>query len=209
MARAARRSARALVEIKAVDDTYPLYGTVVTDPDRAAAARCSPRAATSSGRWPIRRCWRGSTSSRATGITRRARPRSRSAPRSTGEPDKLARRHRLRSAPADQRGGAAGDRTVQPGSLVRWHYRVRLPGGDIGDAAVQARDRCRHAAIARCRLGNPQPQQCLAAAGSSDVEQFTPISDAGRPDRAAGRRRRGRQCDPGTISTASATRSPP
>ena len=53
-------SRSALIELKAVDGSYPLYGTVTLEPTcrsptrwRSAAARSAPRS--------IRRCWRGST----------------------------------------------------------------------------------------------------------------------------------------------------
>ena len=48
-------------------------------------------------------------------------------------------RHRLRPAPAHQRSGAcARPSLLQPGSVVRWHYRLRLPDNDAADTAVRA-----------------------------------------------------------------------
>ena len=56
----------ALVEIKAVDAAYPLYGAVALEPQSSLAARWRSATACSAPR-PIRRCWRGSISSRARG----------------------------------------------------------------------------------------------------------------------------------------------
>ena len=81
---------------------------------------------------------------------------------------------------------------MQPGSLVRWHYRVRLPASGDSDAAAQAVDRAGAQAIAASRLGHPQPQQCLAAA-AAQRRALHAIPHHCRPDRAAGRRRRRRQ----------------
>ena len=69
----------ALVELKAVDGAYPLYGAVKLDPRHAARPRRWRSATARSARRSIRRCWRGSTSSPARGSPS-ARRRSRSPP---------------------------------------------------------------------------------------------------------------------------------
>jgi putative ABC transport system permease protein len=48
-----------LVELKAVDGNYPLYGVVATNP-AIPLPRCSRKPAACSARSPIRHCWRGS-----------------------------------------------------------------------------------------------------------------------------------------------------
>ena len=44
---------------------------------------------------------------------------------------------------------------LQPGSLVRWHYRLRLPANDASDAAAKAVAAQARRAISRGRLGHP------------------------------------------------------
>ena len=102
------------------------------------------------------------------------------------------RRHRLRPAPADQRGGAARDRpraARQPRALAlpaapacRRCQRPRRGRGRrrLGDAT------------ARRRLGGAHARQCLARARPQH-RALHAVSHAGRPDRAAGRRRRCRE----------------
>ena len=50
----------ALVEMKAVDDTYPSIGELTLNPALPLAI-FSPSATACSARRPIRPCWRGST----------------------------------------------------------------------------------------------------------------------------------------------------
>ena len=81
---------------------------------------------------------------------------------------------------------------IQPGSLVRWHYRLRLAGQRRRRQRRGGRGRTGEGATAGRRLGNPHPHQRLAAA-RAQRRALHPIPDAGRPHRAAGRRRRRRQ----------------
>jgi len=126
----------ALVEIKAVDVAYPLYGEVELDPPQPLAqvlaqrngafgAAADPALLARLDLAPGARISIGSAS-----IEIRAALE--------GEPDKLAGGigfgPRLLISEAALR--ASG--LVQPGSIVRWHYRVRLPDNDITDAAVSA-----------------------------------------------------------------------
>ena len=171
----------------------PIRSTARSRSSRRGRSRPRSRSATArSAPPPIRRCWRGSISSRARG-SRSAPPPSRSARRLTSEPDKLAGGigfgPRLLVSEAALR--ATG--LLQPGSLVRWHYRAA--------AARQRRQRRR-----RCRPSSPRPprRNCRKPAGrsapaptprprSSECRALHAISDAGRADRAAGRRRRRRE----------------
>ena len=127
----------ALVEIKAVDGAYPLFGSgrARIRPCALADAACASATA-SSAPPPIRRCSRGSISSPAHRITiGNATIELRAV--LTSEPDKLAGGigfgPRLLISEAALR--ATG--LLQPGSLVRWHYRLRLPDRDASDGAVR------------------------------------------------------------------------
>jgi putative ABC transport system permease protein len=126
----------ALVEIKAVDTAYPLFGNVTLEPtgdlaetlrqrDGAYGAAVDPALLARLG---IARGARVSIGAAA--IELRAILKS--------EPDKLAGGigfgPRLLISEAALR--ATG--LVQPGSLVRWHYRVRLPTTDANDRAANA-----------------------------------------------------------------------
>ncbi len=145
MARAADGGAT-LVELKAVDAAYPLYGTVALDPPRpldqvlaqssdAFGAAADPALLVRLGLKVGDRVTLGAAAIeiRATLLT---------------EPDKLASGigfgPRLLVSEAALR--ATG--LIQPGSLVRWHYRLQLPGRP-NEAAVDA-----VAAAAQNRLPN-------------------------------------------------------
>ncbi len=53
---------------------------------------------------------------------------------------------------------------LQPGSLVRWIYRVKLPDHAADDRAATALVDDGANGVAASRLGDSHPQQCLAAA---------------------------------------------
>ena len=55
----------ALVEVKAVDSAYPLYGTVKLDPAQPLASALAERDGVFGAAADRGSCWRGSTSSRA------------------------------------------------------------------------------------------------------------------------------------------------
>jgi len=135
MARAADGQT-ALVEIKAVDHRYPLYGEAVLDPagpladaladrDGAFGAAVDPALL---ARLNLER--RARVTVGAASIELRAILKN--------EPDKLAGGigfgPRLLISEAALR--ATG--LVQPGSLIRWHYRLRLPAADPNDRAANA-----------------------------------------------------------------------
>src|SRR6185369_5456984 len=137
--RAIARSAdgqTALVEIKAVDGAYPLFGTVALEP---------------AGDLSVALAERGGVFGAAVdpallvrlGIERGARVTLGLATIELrailkAEPDKLAGGigfgPRLLVSEAALR--ATG--LVQPGSLVRWHYRLRLPAADADDRLARA-----------------------------------------------------------------------
>ena len=135
MARAADGQT-ALVELKAVDGAYPLYGEVPLEP----AARLADALAQRDGAF-------GAAVDPALlarlNLERGARVTIGAAPIELrailkSEPDKLAGGigfgPRLLISEAALR--ATG--LIQPGSLVRWHYRLRLPAADANDRAANA-----------------------------------------------------------------------
>ena len=82
---------------------------------------------------------------------------------------------------------------LQPGSLVRWHYRLRLPDNDATDPPCT-----RVTAAAQAQLPEAgwdvRTRANASPAARAQCRALHPIPHAGRPDRAAGRRRRRRQC---------------
>ena len=126
----------ALVEVKAVDAAYPLYGSVTLDPAQPLASALAERdgvfgAAVDPAllaRLDLKPGARITVGSAA--IELRAILKS--------EPDKLAAGigfgPRLLISEAALR--ATG--LIQPGSVVRWHYRLRLPELDNTDQAVKS-----------------------------------------------------------------------
>ena len=123
---------QALVELKAVDAAYPLYGAVALEPDGPLSQALAPRGgafgAAVDGTLlarldlaPSARLTIGGANIEITAVLKT-------------EPDKLA--GGIGFGPRIMLSEAALRATglLQPGSLVRWHYRVRLPDG--GDSAV-------------------------------------------------------------------------
>jgi len=130
------RQEAALVEVKAVDGAHPLFGSVATDPAMPLAtlfaqqggafgAAADPALFARLDLKPGDRVTIGNAviDLRATLLS---------------EPDKLSAGigfgPRLLMSEAALR--ASG--LLQPGSLVRWQYRLRLPDGQAGDGAVTA-----------------------------------------------------------------------
>ena len=169
----------ALVEVKAVDAAYPLYGAVGSSPPQPLARRC----------WRERDGVFGAAADPAL-LARldlkpgaphhgRLRARSRFAPRSTSEPDKLAGGigfgPRLLVSEAALR--ATG--LLQPGSLVRWHYRLRLPDNDATDARPRARDRrarkrnCRKPAGRSARAPMLRPRSSATSSASRNTSRWS------------------------------------
>jgi putative ABC transport system permease protein len=126
----------ALVEVKAVDAAYPLYGDVALEPQQPLAQALAER---------------DGTFGAAADPTLLARLDLKPGERITVGAAAIEIRAVLRSEPDKLAGGIGfGPRLLiseaalratgllQPGSVVRWHYRLRLPDNDATDAAVRA-----------------------------------------------------------------------
>ena len=181
----------ALVEIKAVDNVYPLYGKVVLEPAIPLADALAERNGVFGAAVDVALLTRldlkvgDRISVGAAPIEIRAVLRS--------EPDKLAGGigfgpRLLISIEALRATGL-----IQPGSLVRWLYRVRLARQRCERPRRQGAGGGSGEEVSGSRLGNPLARQRLAAARTQH-RALHAIPDAGRTDRPAGRRRRRRQC---------------
>jgi putative ABC transport system permease protein len=135
MARTENGDRNALVEMKAVDAAYPLYGAVALDPpqplaqvlaqrDGAFGAAADPALLARLDLKPGARITVGSAPIEIRAVL-------------SSEPDKLA--GGIGFGPRLLVGDAAlrASGLVQPGSVVRWHYRLRLPGNDVSEAVVR------------------------------------------------------------------------
>jgi putative ABC transport system permease protein len=126
----------ALVELKGVDGAYPLYGTLALDPGRELAGTLAPRDGVFGA------------AADATLLTRLELPLGARVAVGAAtieiravlkaEPDRLAGGIGFgpRLLIGDDALRATG--LLQPGSLVRWHYRLRLPGNNATDRAADA-----------------------------------------------------------------------
>jgi putative ABC transport system permease protein len=133
----ARTDGRAgLVEIKAVDGAYPLFGKVELDPvmpladalavrDGEYGALADPTLLARLDIKPGAKLAIGS----ATFEVRAAL---------TGEPDKLAGGIGFGPRLLISEAGLRATGLIQPGSLVRWHYRLRLANADAVDNVAKA-----------------------------------------------------------------------
>ena len=134
-----------LVEIKAVDNAYPLFGSLVTDPDMPLAAvfarnndafgaAVDPTLLTRLDLKTGDRITIGNVA-----IELRAAL--------TSEPDKLAGGIGLGPRVLISEAALRASGLIQPGSLVRWQYRLRLPDADSGDRAVTSIEKQAQAAF--------------------------------------------------------------
>ncbi len=125
-----------LVEIKAVDAAYPLVGAAATDPamplpDALAerggvfGAAADPALLARLDLEPGARVTVGAATFEIRGALR-------------NEPDKLAGGIGFGPRLLMSEAGLRATGLVQPGSLVRWHYRVKLPANDASDRAAAA-----------------------------------------------------------------------
>jgi putative ABC transport system permease protein len=125
----------ALVEVKAVDSAYPLYGDIVVEPpvdlatalaqrDGAFGAVADPALLTRLNLRPGARLTIGA----ATVELRAAL---------VSEPDKLASGIGFGPRLLMSEDALRASGLLQPGSLVRWHYRLRLPNSTAADDAAQ------------------------------------------------------------------------
>ena len=124
-----------LVEIKAVDSAYPLYGAVAASPDRPLGQSLSGRGGAF-----------GAFADPALLARRDLQPGARISVGAatfeltaslSGEPDKLAGGIGFGPRLMISVDALRATALLQPGSLVRWHYRLKLPGADAGDDAVE------------------------------------------------------------------------
>jgi putative ABC transport system permease protein len=125
-----------LVEMKAVDGTYPLFGQTVLDPpgnladalvqrEGAFGAVADPTLMVRLDLKPGARLTIGNASIEVRGTL-------------SSEPDKLASGIGFGPRLLVSQDALRATGLLQPGSLVRWHYRVRLPANDATDAAAKA-----------------------------------------------------------------------
>ncbi|HEX4041015.1 MAG TPA: FtsX-like permease family protein [Xanthobacteraceae bacterium] len=123
-----------LVELKAVDRHYPLFGVAVTDPamplDALLAEKNGAFGAAVDPALLARLDLKTGDRISIGGATIELRAAL------TSEPDKLA--SGIGFGPRVLIGEAAlqASGLVQPGSLIRWQYRLRLPPRDASDAAI-------------------------------------------------------------------------
>ena len=125
-----------LVELKAVDGAYPLFGTVKLEPtgplsdaltqrDGAFGAAADPTLLARLAIKPGARVIIGNAT-----LEIRAEL--------TAEPDKLAGGIGFGPRLLISEDALRATGLVQPGSLVRWHYRLRLPASNATDTAAKA-----------------------------------------------------------------------
>jgi putative ABC transport system permease protein len=135
-AMARSRDHAALVELKAVDARYPLYGKVILEPDGALDAALAER----NGVF-------GAVADEALFARLELAPGARIAVGDAqvelravlrGEPDRLAGGIGFGPRLLMSEQGLRATGLLQPGSLVRWHYRVKLAGGGGSDRAADA-----------------------------------------------------------------------
>ena len=135
MARTAEGEAT-LVEIKATDAAYPLYGSVALDPPGTLSDALAARAGIHGAAADEALLARLGIAPGARIAVGEAEIEIRAVLKS--EPDKLAAGIAFgpRLLISDQALRATG--LLQPGSLVRWHYRLQLPQNETGERATEA-----------------------------------------------------------------------
>jgi putative ABC transport system permease protein len=159
-----------LVEVKAVDTAYPLYGTVELDPAGPLKAALAERDdvfgaaadATLMARLNLKpgaRIAVGNANFEVRAVL-------------ASEPDKLAGGIGFGPRFMVSEDALRATGLLQPGSLVHWHYRLRLPANDEGDAAAKA-------VTAKARSTFPQAGWDIRSRSNAspqlerDVERFT------------------------------------
>jgi putative ABC transport system permease protein len=126
----------ALVEVKAVDAAYPLYGAVALDPQQPLAQALAQREGAFGAaadpallaRLDLKLGTRITLGSAVIEIRAVL----------TSEPDKLAGGIGFGPRLLISETALRASGLLQPGSVVRWHYRLRLPDNDATDTAVRA-----------------------------------------------------------------------
>jgi len=169
MARAADGQAT-LVEMKGVDAVYPLFGQVVLEPPQPLADALAPHDGafgavadpTLMARLELKQGARLTIGNASIEIRATL----------TSEPDKLAGGIGFGPRLLVSEDAVRATGLLQPGSLVRWHYRVRLPENNAGDdaakvVATQARKQLPEAGWDIRNRSNASPQL------ERNVERFT------------------------------------
>ena len=124
----------ALVEIKAVDDAYPLYGAVALDPPAPLADVLAGRGGAFGAAADPTLLARLDLAPGAAIKIGQATIEIRAA--LVSEPDKIAGGIGFGPRLIVSQDALRATGLVQPGSLVRWHYRLQLPASDASEAAV-------------------------------------------------------------------------
>ena len=124
----------ALVEIKAVDNAYPLYGAAKLDPDQPLAAVLEERQGAFGAAADPALLARLDLKPGAAIRVGQATIAIRAALAS--EPDKIAGGIGFGPRLLISEDALRATGLIQPGSLVRWHYRLQLPGSDLTEANV-------------------------------------------------------------------------
>ncbi len=125
----------ALVEIKSVDDAYPLYGTVVLDPAQPLTTVLAERDGAFGAAADPTLLARLDLAPGASIKIGQATIQIRAS--LVSEPDKIAGGIGFGPRLIISEAALRATGLVQPGSLVRWHYRLKLPASDAGEAAVE------------------------------------------------------------------------
>ena len=128
--------ASALVEIKAVDRAYPLFGAVALEPAGPLADALAAREGVYGAAVDPALLARLDVKLGAQVTIGAATFALRSV--LVGEPDKLAGGIGFGPRFLISEAALRATGLVQPGSLVRWHYRLRLPNADANDSAADA-----------------------------------------------------------------------
>ncbi len=126
----------ALVELKAIDNSYPLYGGLALEPqqplpevlaerDGVFGAAADPALLARLGVSPGARVSLGSAAFEIRSVLQ-------------SEPDKLGGGLGFGPRLLVSQTALRATGLLQPGSVVRWHYRLRLPRNNEGDAAARA-----------------------------------------------------------------------
>lgn len=125
----------ALVELKAADDAYPLYGETVLDPAQRLPDALAERDGTFGAVADPVLLERLALKPGAVLTVGNARFTIRAA--LTNEPDKLASGIGFGPRLIVSQEALRATGLLQPGSLVRWVYRLRLPSAGASDAAIR------------------------------------------------------------------------
>ncbi len=125
-----------LVEMKAVDGAYPLYGEAKLDPAMNVTDALAQRDGVFGAAADPTLMARLDVKPGARLTIGNAKIEIRAA--LTNEPDKLAGGIGFGPRLLVSQDALRATGLIQPGSLVRWHYRLRLPGSDATDAAAKA-----------------------------------------------------------------------